>query len=162
LQEVRKRENVSRRALARRLGITETEVKLLENGLSDVRISTLVSWSQALDVPLADLVAEPCHTLPPVLKQRALLVRVMKTAKSLLEKAKEAPLRRLAENMVQQLEEVMPELHGVTAWPSTGQRRSVHDLGRIVERRLSDDLFARWGDGGEGYGASSGAFADDV
>jgi hypothetical protein len=41
----------------------------------------------------------------------------------------------------QQLIEVMPELHDVSAWHSVGQRRSPTELGRTAERVLPDTFF---------------------
>ena len=47
----------------------------------------------------------------------------------------------MAETLVEQLVEIMPELKNVSPWHTYGQRRSLEEYGRVVERRLSDDAF---------------------
>jgi hypothetical protein len=72
--------------------------------------------------------------------ERAKMVKVMKTARSLLESAGNGPVRRMAENLVEQLTDLMPELKEVSPWHSVGQRRSLDELGRIAEQPISDEL----------------------
>ncbi len=73
--------------------------------------------------------------------ERARLVRLMKTAASLKEKVKSVGAKRMATMLVQQLIEIMPELKEVSAWHSVGQRRSLEEYGKVIERRISDDFF---------------------
>ena len=73
--------------------------------------------------------------------KRAQLVRVMKTVLAILEEAKQAPIRRMAQTMVDQLIEIMPELQGVSPWHAVGKRRRRDDYGIAAERRLSEDVF---------------------
>ena len=40
----------------------------------------------------------------------------------------------MGENLVEQILEIMPELAGVGAWPSVGQRRSLKELGTAAQR----------------------------
>jgi hypothetical protein len=68
------------------------------------------------------------------------MVKVMKTARSLLETAPNGACRRFAENLVEQLLDVMPELKEVSAWHSVGQRRSLDELGRIGENPIADSF----------------------
>jgi hypothetical protein len=63
----------------------------------------------------------------------------MKTAAAILEQASSPQLQLLAERLVDQLVELMPELQGVGPWHSVGQRRSLDEYGRIVERHFPDD-----------------------
>ena len=42
-------------------------------------------------------------------------------------------------NLIQQLQELMPELAEVSPWHSVGQRRSLDEVGRIAEQPISDD-----------------------
>jgi hypothetical protein len=44
----------------------------------------------------------------------------------------------MAENLVQQLCEVMPELKEVSPWHTVGQRRSLEELGRAAEQVIDD------------------------
>ena len=73
--------------------------------------------------------------------ERARLVRVMKTAASIAEKCDSDELSRMSQMMMEQLIEMMPELVEVSPWHSVGQRRSLDEVGRIVERRFRDDFF---------------------
>jgi hypothetical protein len=50
-------------------------------------------------------------------------------------------MERLAQTLVEQLVEMMPELEQVNPWHAVGQRRSLDELGRAAERQFSDDYF---------------------
>ncbi len=63
----------------------------------------------------------------------------MKTAQAILERSTSTSIRRMAQMMVDQLVEVMPELKHVGAWHSVGQRRSLNELGRVAELAISTD-----------------------
>ena len=69
------------------------------------------------------------------------MLKIMKTARSIVDTAHDSPTRRMAENLVEQLLELMPELKDVAAWHSIGQRRSPNELGRTAERVLPDSFF---------------------
>jgi hypothetical protein len=75
--------------------------------------------------------------------ERARLVRIMKTVKALVESNASASVTRLAQTLVQQLVEIMPELAEVGPWHSVGQRRSLDEYGRAAERLLSEDSLMR-------------------
>ncbi len=47
----------------------------------------------------------------------------------------------MAQTLIDQLLEIMPELAGVGPWHAVGQRRRLDELGMAAERRLSDDVF---------------------
>ena len=66
----------------------------------------------------------------------------MKTAAAIHERTQEQPIRRMAQMLVEQLIEIMPELKDVSPWHTYGQRRSLDEPGRVVERRLSEDVFS--------------------
>jgi hypothetical protein len=76
------------------------------------------------------------------------MVKIMKTAKSLLEAAGPGPTHRMAENLVDQLVSVMPELAAISPWPSVGQRRGLDEPGRI-EERMVQNLAVAFADAGE-------------
>ena len=62
----------------------------------------------------------------------------MKTARAIVELAHPGPAKRMAENLVEQLVELMPELAEVSPWHSVGQRRSLDEMGRIAEQPIGD------------------------
>ena len=66
----------------------------------------------------------------------------MKTAAAIRERAGSAPIQRMAQMLVEQILEIMPELKDVTPWNAVGQRRTLDELGEAANRRLSlDALF---------------------
>jgi transcriptional regulator with XRE-family HTH domain len=142
--QVRQEQGVSVRSVARRLGLSMQEVRAQEHPTSDLRLSQVHQWQQALEVPLADLLLDSEGPLSTPVSQRARMLRVMKTAKALAESATEAPVQRLATMLISQLVELMPELQEVSAWHSVGQRRTQDEMGRIAERTIPDSFF---GDG---------------
>jgi transcriptional regulator with XRE-family HTH domain len=137
LGEVRRREHITRRAAAQRLGVSIREVEEQENPSSDLRLSDLYRWEKALRVPMTELLNEPDGVLSPPVELRARLLRAMKTVRLIQERARQVSTRRLVEMLVDQLVEVMPELKDTTAWPATGPRRSRNDLGQAYFRRPS-------------------------
>jgi transcriptional regulator with XRE-family HTH domain len=141
LGEARRQEHISRRNVARHLGITAEDVIRQECNTTDLPLSVLYKWGEALGLPVVELVEESRDSLSTPLLNRARLTRLMKTAMSILERSGNPPTKRLAQNMVEQLLEIMPELRGVSAWHSTGKRRSLDELGVAAERGLSDEVF---------------------
>lgn len=141
LSEVRRREGISRRVVARRLGVSMDEVAMQEQPSSDVRLSDLYRWQEALGVPVAELLHEPAGELSRPVQLRARLLRAMKTVRSIQQKARQATMLRLVETLIDQLVEVMPELKDIAPWPAVGARRKKHDLGQAFFRRISLDPF---------------------
>jgi len=141
LGEARLQEDISRDNVARHLGITVRAVRRQECKTTDLPLSVLHKWAKVLGLPVAELVEKPDGALSTPLVDRARLVRVMKTAMAILERAGNPQTKRLAQTMVDQLIEIMPELRGVSAWHVAGKRRSLDELGIAAERGLSDDVF---------------------
>ena len=140
LGEVRRREGLTRREVARRLGISIAEVQEREQSTSDMSLSELNRWQAVLQVPLAELLVEPAGELSPPLQLRARLVRAMKTIRSMQEVARQASVQRLATVLAAQILEIMPELKDTVAWPAVGHRRKQSELGQAFYRGLSLDL----------------------
>ena len=67
------------------------------------------------------------------------LVRLMKTTLALSGRANEDGVRLMAQTLVDQLVEIMPELRDVLAWHTVGTRRGSHELGSAAERTLPGD-----------------------
>lgn len=141
--EVRREQGISLRSVSRQLGKTVSAVRAEEDETNDLSISELMKWQEILGVPLQDLLVEPAPALSKPIMERARMVRVMKTAAAIRDttEADTGPAR-LATMLVEQLVEIMPELEEVSAWHSVGQRRSLDEYGRIVDRRINDDLLA--------------------
>jgi len=140
LGTVRRLQGVSCRKLARRMDVSVAEI-LRQEEANDLPLSVLYEWQKVLKVPMAELLAESEYALSQPLKQRAQLVRLMKTALTLLEKADNKATCAMAQTLVDQLIKVMPELRGVTAWNAVGKRRKSDELGVAALRTLSDDVF---------------------
>lgn len=140
IQEVRRLQGMSLRTAARQLGTDIRSIRAQEQAGTDLKLSDLYRWQEALEVPVSELLVEDAEPLSRPVRQRAQMVKVMKTARSLMETAPAGPCKRFAENLVEQLLEVMPELKEVSAWHTVGQRRSLDELGRIGEQPISDSF----------------------
>jgi transcriptional regulator with XRE-family HTH domain len=143
LAEVRQQQAVSHRNVARRLGLDMKTVRQQEEETHDLPLSLLYAWQQVLDVPIADLLIDNDGPISPLVLQRARMVKLMKTAAAIQEKADSNSMRRLVQMLMDQLIEIMPELKEVGPWHAVGQRRTLDDYGRVVERPVADEVFRR-------------------
>jgi hypothetical protein len=139
LSAARRRQGLSIRCVAQRLGRTVTEVRTQEDEQADLLISELYRWQAALEVPIEELLAEPQDSLSPKVMMRAQLLNVMKTAMAMRRQARSEAERRLGRLLIEQLLEIMPELKEVSGWPAVGHRRRADELGRIGENPIPDD-----------------------
>jgi transcriptional regulator with XRE-family HTH domain len=138
---VRRRQGVALRTVARVLNVEIEEAARQEQEQTDLPLSVLQKWQAVLDVPIAELLVESEEMLSAPVLERARLIRVMKTAATLLEKADSARVRRLSETLIKQLVEIMPELEGIGPWHEyVGPRRRRDECGRIAERQISSGL----------------------
>jgi transcriptional regulator with XRE-family HTH domain len=141
LATVRRQQGISRRTLARRMNTEVSTVRIQERETADMLLSDLYEWQKALDVPVAELLVEAGDPLSTPILKRAQLVRVMKTAQAILAQTKQVRVRRMAQTMVDQLVELMPELTEVGPWHAVGKRRRRDEYGAVAQRRLSEDVF---------------------
>lgn len=141
IHEVREQQGTSLRSVARKLNLPMQEVRAQEEPAADLKISDLLKWQEILEVPLSDLLVDTQGPLSEAVSQRASMLRVMKTAKAILESAQDDSIKRLANMLVEQLTQIMPELAEVSAWHTVGQRRTQDEVGRIVERSIPDSFF---------------------
>lgn len=146
IKTVRRQQGVSLRRVAQQLSTEMRELRREEEETSDLPLSRVYQWQQVLEVPVAELLVESNAPLSAPVMERARLVRVMKTVAAIMEKADSLPIQRLAQTLVDQLVEIMPELQGVNPWHSVGQRRSLEEYGRIVERQYSEEVLRRMTD----------------
>lgn len=133
LAEVRMRQGVSRRTMARRMKVDVRTVREEEDPTRDLPLSVLYRWQKALQVPLIELFSDIEEPLSAPVLKRARLLRMMKTIRAIQLRAKQPVIRQLAELLAQQLLEIMPELDGVNPWPS-GRRRRTSELGPTSDR----------------------------
>jgi transcriptional regulator with XRE-family HTH domain len=139
LSEARRRQGLSVRCVAQRLGLSVSEVRAQEDEHADLLISELYRWQAALEVPIEELLDDPDDTLSPRVLARARLLKVMKTTMAIRRAARSESERRLARLLIEQLLEIMPELKEVSGWPAVGHRRRTDEMGRIAENPVSDD-----------------------
>jgi len=139
--EVRRSQGISRRTVARHLGTDVGTVRREEQPTADMALTRLYQWRAVLDVPVAELLTDAGDPLATPLHRRAQLVRVMKTALSILEEANQESIRRMAQTLIDQLTQIMPELEGIGPWHTVGKRRRRDELGVAAARRLSEDVF---------------------
>jgi transcriptional regulator with XRE-family HTH domain len=143
IAEVREEQGMSLRSVARAMRADIRQLRLQEQASCDLRLSELYKWQEALGAPVADLLVEPESSLSRPVSERAKMVRIMKTAAAILQKAPNPGMQRMAQMLCEQLIDVMPELEQVGPWHEFGQRRSSQDYGAVMERRISDDAFWR-------------------
>ncbi|MHB1037939.1 MAG: hypothetical protein ACYC35_26190 [Pirellulales bacterium] len=140
LGQVRRQQRISLRTMARQLKRDVREVRLQEEETADLPLSVLYQWQHVLEVPIAELLVDSDGSLSTPIMERAQLVKLMKTASAILERAERPSIRRMAQMLVEQLIQIMPELKGVGPWHAVGQRRSLDEYGRVVERRLTEEM----------------------
>jgi hypothetical protein len=139
LNSARRRQGLSIRCVAQRLGRTVSEVRAQEDEQADMLVSELYRWQVALEVPIEELLEEPEDSLSTMVSVRAQLLKVMKTAMAMRRQARSEGERRLARLLTEQLLEIMPELKEVSGWPAVGHRRRADEVGRIGENPISED-----------------------
>ena len=142
IRTVREEQGLSLRSVARRMKIDTSRARAMENGDADMPLSMLYKWHEALEVPVAHLLVDSDEGLAEPVERRAKLLKVMKTAAAILETAEEEPIQRMAQMLVEQILDIMPEVKGVSPWHAVGQRRTLDECGRIAERTFSDEWFS--------------------
>jgi hypothetical protein len=143
IAEVRRQQNLSTRVLVKRLAVTPQELDRQQSPDCDLLLSQLYKWQAALDLPVVELLVAPGRSLSPAIDRRARLVKLMKSVRSLQQLADSDPLRSLAQQLADQLIEIMPELVAVDSWPAVGKRRSLDDVSALEERMLPESVFDR-------------------
>lgn len=143
IAEVRRQQGVTLRNVARRLGIPLPVVRRQEQPGSDLRLSDLLRWQEVLEVPVAELLVEAEGQLSGPVLARSRMVKLMKTAAAIRDRAQDPGVARMVTMLVEQILEIMPELADVTPWHSVGQRRTREELGRTARVVVSEDVFRR-------------------
>ena len=143
IAEVRRQQGVTLRNVARRLGIPLSVVRRQEQPDCDLRLSDLLRWQEVLEVPVAELLVEAEGQLSGPVLARSRMVKLMKTAAAIRERAQDPGISRMVTMLVEQILEIMPELADVTPWHSVGQRRTREELGRTARVMVSEEVFRR-------------------
>jgi len=141
IADVRHRQGVTLRNVARRLGVEMAVVRRQEQPECDLRISEVMRWQEVLEVPIAELLVEGDGQLSGPVLERSRMVKLMKTAAALREGTRGTPTGRVVDMLVDQILEIMPELADVTPWNTVGQRRTLDDVGRTALCTLPEDIF---------------------
>jgi transcriptional regulator with XRE-family HTH domain len=136
LREARISQGISERTMCRRLGIDTKTLRAIECPKSDLRLTQLLEFQEALDLPISELLeSEQARALE--VQHRAKLVKIMKTVVSLRDSNLPQRSMRLAEMLSQQLIELMPELAQVSGWPEFGSRRNQDSVARILSNEIN-------------------------
>jgi len=143
IAEVRHRQGVTLRNVARRLGIEMAVVRRQEQPDCDLRLSDVMLWQEVLEVPIAELLVEAESQLSGPVLERSRMVKLMKTAAALREQTRGTSTGRIVDMLVDQILEIMPELKDVTPWNTVGQRRTLDDLGRTATCAVPEEIFRR-------------------
>ncbi len=133
IREVRREQGISIKRASQLMGKSIDELRHEESETTDLTIAQLYEWQRLLEVPIEDLLVEPYAPLSEPVLKRARMLRLMKTVMAIQERSNQPSVRRLAQTMINQLVEIMPELAGVTAWSSLDRRRSRNQNSRILE-----------------------------
>jgi len=141
LADVRQQQGVTLRNVARRLGVEISVVRRQEQETCDLRISDLLGWQEVLEVPIAELLVEAEGQLSGPVLERSRMVKLMKTAAAIREQTDGTATHRLANMLIGQILEIMPELQDVSPWHHAAQRRTLDDVGRAGRNVVSDEVF---------------------
>jgi transcriptional regulator with XRE-family HTH domain len=143
IAEVRQQQGVTLRNVSRRLGLPLPVVRRQEQPDSDLRLSELLRWQEVLEVPVAELLVEGDGQLSGPVLARSRMVKLMKTAAAIRDRASDPGVARMVTMLVEQILEIMPELADVAPWHSVGRRRSRDELGRTARMVIPEDVFHR-------------------
>ena len=134
LKSARLTAELSLRSVAKRMSVPIGTARAEEEGACDLRLSDLSRWQRVLQVPLSELLVEPTIAgLSEPVRQRACLIRLARTANTLLKKCSRGANRRLASRMVDEVEELMPGVKEIGTWQEVGVQRTLDELGRTAD-----------------------------
>ena len=117
------------------------ELRQQEDATTDLNLSALYRWQQLLGVPVSELLEDKDEPLSAPIKDRAQMLKLMKTIVTILKDTREKPTRRLAGMLRSQLLELMPELEEVEPWHGCGHSRPREEFGKAMYFRVPDELF---------------------
>jgi transcriptional regulator with XRE-family HTH domain len=141
LAAVRREKGLSLQAMAARLRVDVETVRQQEQATSDLPLSILDRWRQALDVPLGELLIEASHplALPPIPERKT--AELLEAALAILKQTKQTGIRRMAHTLVDQLVELRPELKSLATQCGAGSGQLLDAQGQSVGHELPLDVF---------------------
>ncbi len=141
IKQVRIAEDVSLRSVARRMNQETSILRDQEQEDTDLTLTELYRWQAALNVPVQELLIEPERALSEPIRTRASLIRMATTAKAVLKTSTTRVTRCLAQDLLHQLIDMMPELKSLLpelnyrrSWRELKTRGTSPSLGRTAER----------------------------
>jgi transcriptional regulator with XRE-family HTH domain len=143
LATVRKQQGISLGNVARQLGVSTATACDQEEETTELPLSLIYAWQKIFDVPAVELLVDSDAPFSPSVLNRARLIRVMKTAATIRERAQSHSVKTLVSTLIDDLLEIMPELREVVGWNTVGQRRTQDELGQVVDRQPPDDFYKR-------------------
>ena len=144
LRTVREREGISLKTVSRRSHVGVPQLRQEEDETRDLTLSQLYVWQRALRVPISELMVDAEDSLDEKIRLRCAMLRLTRTAKTILRESRTATVRNLAQTMLNQIYEVMPEAAAMGPWNEVGQRRSPQDVPRIVEQTVPTGPTGLW------------------
>ena len=130
LKMARLREGKSLRSVARSMRKPMSLVRRQEEGLCELTIADVYRWRDALKIPLSEVLQTPRMALQERIRQRACLVRVLKTAKFMIGELDDEVARELAQTLVDEIQSALPEYEEIAAWP---KGRPSNAPGKVAE-----------------------------
>jgi transcriptional regulator with XRE-family HTH domain len=140
LAAVRRAKGISRRELARRLGITVEELRVTEES-TDLSLSTISRWAATLNISVTELVIEQDECLAQTRLGRPQATRLLKLAATIRDRSRARGLQRLAQTFVEQIAEILPSLEELTK--KNHGRRPHRQPSSAVPRPLPEHIFSR-------------------
>ena len=147
LAAARRSKGITCEELARRLSMSPQEVQSHENSELDLQVSLLMRWSQALGVPVSELIIEPDANILSTKLSQQQAERLMRIARRLRSQTRRRSTERLAETFIDQLIEIMPGLEALNAKPrdpnknKDGATKKKNSENGRMPKPLSEDVF---------------------
>ena len=138
LKETFKNQGLSIAYCAKKMGISVEEAIRQMDPEYNLSLRQMFAWSEALDVPLPELLPFDSRTSDPI-RNRGLLLRIVKTARTIQNLSKNTPVQYAAQTLVDQLLELIPEYANVEPWPTVGKSRAAKSEG-VAARPIDSDL----------------------
>lgn len=132
LRSVRRRQGISIRTVASRLGVDGDCLKAQEAETTDLPLSVLHQWAAALEVPVTELLIESAGELASPPLDKANLLRMVKTVQAILKHTRQSRIKYLGQMLVEQLVELMPELADIDPSIRTGSPHRRNNSGRAA------------------------------